>query len=161
MANAACRAAFEALQREPELTSGLRVIDGNAHAAMTAADAVLLASGTATLEAMLAKRPMVVAYRLAPLTYRIVTRLGLLRTNVYSLPNILAEKTLVPELMQAACTPEAIAAALLPYLRDPRTHAMPAEMLATFQRLHRELLGDPDRSAAAAIADLLASRSAH
>ena len=152
MANAACRAAFAALSHASELTSALRVIDGNAHQAMIAADAVLLASGTAALEAMLAKRPMVVAYRLAPLTYRIVTWLGLMRTNVYSLPNILAGKPLLPELMQDACTPAALADALLPFLR---AREMPPEMLETFRRLHYQLRGDADYSAAAAIAELI------
>ncbi len=152
MANAACRAAFEALSHAPELASALRVLDGDAHQAMIAADAVLLASGTAALEAMLAKRPMVVAYRLAPLTYRIVTWLGLMRTNVYSLPNILAGKPLVPELMQDACTPAALADALLPFLR---AREMPPEMLETFRRLHYQLRGDADYSAAAAIAELI------
>jgi lipid-A-disaccharide synthase len=158
MANPTCRAAFQrilddsALSSQPSALSFVRVIDGNAHQAMIAADAVLLASGTAALEAMLAKRPMVVAYRLAALTYRIVTWLGLMRTNVYSLPNILAGIPIVPELMQDACTPAALSAALLPLLRS---RTMPPEMLATFQRLHGELRGDADRSAAAAIAELI------
>ncbi|HST28042.1 MAG TPA: lipid-A-disaccharide synthase, partial [Rudaea sp.] len=107
MANAECRTAFSALGLQPH---GLSIIDGNAHAAMIAADAVLLASGTAALEAMLAKRPMTVAYRIAPLTHFIVKTLGMLRTDVYSLPNILAGKRLVPELMQDACKPDALAA---------------------------------------------------
>ena len=128
------------------------LLNGHAHAAMIAADAVLLASGTAALEAMLAKRPMVVAYRLAPLSYRIVTLFGLLRTNVYSLPNILAAKSLVPELMQDACTPAALADALLPLLR---TRAIAPELLAEFRRLHNALRGDANRSAAAAVADLI------
>ena len=158
MANAACRAAFEhslgesALSPQPSALPFLHIIDGDAHQVMIAADAVLLASGTAALEAMLAKRPMVVAYRLAPLTYRIVTWLRMMRTNVYSLPNILAGKPLVPELMQDACTPAALAAALLPFLR---ARAMPPEMLDTFRRLHRQLLGDANRSAATAIAGLI------
>ncbi|MBS0486519.1 MAG: lipid-A-disaccharide synthase, partial [Proteobacteria bacterium] len=99
MANARCRAAFSALAPIP---ADLHIIDGNAHAAMIASDAVLLASGTATLEAALAKRPMAVAYRIAPLTHFIVKSLGMLRTDVYSLPNILAGKRIVPELMQDA-----------------------------------------------------------
>lgn len=96
MANARCRAAFSALAPVP---ADLHIIDGNAHAAMIASDAVLLASGTAALEAALAKRPMTVAYRIAPLTHFIVKSLGMLRTDVYSLPNILAGKRIVPELM--------------------------------------------------------------
>ncbi len=148
MANAACREAFSALSPQP---SALRIIDGNAHEAMLAADAILLASGTAALEAMLAKRPMVVAYRVAPLTYRLVQWFGLLRTEVYSLPNILAGETLVPELMQDACTPQALADALAPMLR---TRALPPATLEKFTELHRALRGDTEHDAAAAVAEL-------
>jgi lipid-A-disaccharide synthase len=154
MANAACRAAFDALPQKAALGDALRIIDGNAHQAMIAADAVLLASGTAALEAMLAKRPMVVAYRLAPLTYRIVRWLRLMRTNVYSLPNVLAGKTVVAELMQDACTPAALSEALLPFLRK---RTLPQEILEIFQRLHSELRGDADRRAAAVVAELIPS----
>ncbi|HZP67774.1 MAG TPA: lipid-A-disaccharide synthase, partial [Rudaea sp.] len=122
MASAACRAEFERLAAGSE---GVSIVDGQAHAAMIAADAVLLASGTAALEALLAERPMVVAYRLAPLTYRLVTGLRLLRTHVYSLPNILAGAPIVAELMQDACTPPALAEALAPFLRS---RSMPAPL---------------------------------
>ena len=154
MADGACRAAFMQLPQAAPLGSALRVLDGNAHAAMIAADAVLLASGTAALEAMLAKRSMVVAYRVAAPTYFIVKTFGLLRTEVYSLPNILAgaNAPLVPELMQAACTPAALAAALLPMLRE-RTPS--AHLRAEFQRLHEMLRGAPGQGAADAIADLI------
>jgi len=165
MADARCRAAFA------EIAAGafvggeaLRVLDGKAHLAMRAADAVLLASGTAALEAMLARRPMAVAYRVAPLTYAIVRGLGLLRTDVYSLPNILAGRRLVPELMQHACTPQALAAALAPYL-EQRTlppDLIEPELAAEFERLHAALRGDPAHDAAAAVAELVTSRrSAH
>lgn len=149
MANAQCRAAFSALAPMP---ADLRVIDGNAHAAMIASDAVLLASGTAALEAALAKRPMAVAYRIAPLTHFIVKTLGMLRTDVYCLPNILAGKRIVPELMQDACKPDALAAALLPYLR---ARAAPPELLGEFRHLHESLHGGGSAAAAAAIAQLV------
>jgi lipid-A-disaccharide synthase len=156
MADAACRSVFTEAATSAFIDADvLHIVDGNAHAAMVAADAVLLASGTAALEAMLAKRPMVVAYRVAALTYFIVKTFGLLRTDVYSLPNILAGKPLVPELMQDACTPSALAAALLPYLR---TRALPDATLAEFQRLHETLRGNPEHDAAAAIAELVMSR---
>lgn len=121
---------------------------------MFAADAVLLASGTATLEAMLAKRPMVVAYRIAPLTYRIVKGLGLLKVERFALPNVLAGRDIAPELMQDQCTPEALAAALEPMLRVAEPD--PA-LLAEYRRLHLALRHDASASAAAAIADLVAS----
>jgi lipid-A-disaccharide synthase len=130
----------------------MRIVDGNAHRAMIAADAVLLASGTAALEAMLAKRPMVVAYRLAPWTYRIVKMFGLMRTEVYSLPNFLAGRAIVPELMQDECMPEALAAALAPSLR---TRELDPGTLAEFTRLHESLRGDVEQAAAEAIAELL------
>jgi len=169
MANEACRGAFESLIPDSgfgigDSTSGagIRILCNESrtphlespvsHQAMIAADAVLLASGTAALEAMLAKRPMVVAYRLAPLTYRLVKSLGLLRTDVYSLPNILAGRTIVPELMQDACTPESLAAALTPALQARELDAATA---AEFARLHDSLRAEPGHDAAAAVAELL------
>jgi lipid-A-disaccharide synthase len=153
MANAACRDVFARMLGESKTETDVHLLDGHAHAAMIASDAVLLASGTAALEAMLAKRPMVVAYRLAPLTYRIVTGLGMLETNRYSLPNVLAGRDLVPELMQDACTPEGLAAALLPSLRD---RGIPLPLLAEYRHLHLELRRDASRSAAAAVSELMA-----
>jgi len=157
MANAQCRAAFERELAEMPDGDDIFVIDGHAHEAMAAADAVLLASGTATLEAMLAKRPMVVGYRIAPLTYRIVKGLGLLKVARYALPNVLAGRDLAPELMQDACTPDALAAALRPWLQGL---PIDADLLAEYRRLHLMLRHDASRSAAAAIVDLLASASA-
>jgi len=149
MANATCRAAFASLCHG---RADLHLIDGASHDAMIASDAVLLASGTAALEAMLAKRPMVVAYRIAPLTHWIVKTFGLLRTDVYSLPNILAGRRIVPELMQDDCKPAALADALLPHLRA-RTIA--PELLAEFRRVHASLRGDALHNAAAAVADMI------
>jgi lipid-A-disaccharide synthase len=158
MANAACRHAFEGLMKSRQIASGeaespIRLLDGQAHEAMIAADAVLLASGTAALEAMLAKRPMVVAYRVSPLTYRIVMGLHMLEVNRYSLPNVLAGRDLVPELMQDACKPEALADALLPSLAERHP---PMALLAEYRHLHLELRRDASRSAASAIAGLIA-----
>jgi len=178
MANAACRRAFASiLAKAAMVESGMRngewgmgtaegsrippipdsrfpilVTDGHAHEAMLAADAILLASGTATLEALLAERPMVVAYRIAPLTYRIVKGLGMLKVERYALPNILAGRALVPELMQDTCTPATLAAATLPLLR---AGAIEPALLAEYRRLHLELRRDASRSAAAAIAGLI------
>ncbi|MFT3790081.1 MAG: lipid-A-disaccharide synthase [Rudaea sp.] len=129
-----------------------RIANHASHLCLLAADAVLLASGTAALEAMLAKRPMVVAYRIARSTYRIVKTLGMLKTSVYSLPNILAGRTIVPELMQDDCTPQALAAALAPMLR---TRALPADLLDKFVRLHESLRGNAGHDAALAVAELL------
>ena len=152
MANAAARTAFEEIAATTGAAGAITIVDGHAHEAMIAADAILLASGTASLEAMLAKRPMVVAYRLSPLTYRIVTALGMLETNRYSLPNTLAGRDLVPEIMQDAVTPDALAAALLPALAERR---VPMPLLAEYRHLHLALRRDASRSAAAAIAALI------
>ena len=171
MANAACRLAFASELAKAGIGNGesrmgragvvppspfpipdsrfsILVLDGKSHSAMIAADAILLASGTAALEAMLAKRPMVVAYRLAALTYRIVKGFGLLKVERYSLPNHLANRELVPELMQDRCTPQALADALRASLTERR---IDPGLLAEYQRLHQTLRGDGDRTAAAAI----------
>lgn len=156
-ANAACHDALSGLlasNRSPASSLYPRLVDGQAHEAMLAADVVLLASGTAALEAMLAKRPMVVAYKVAPWTYRLVRWLKLMRTTRYSLPNILAGRDLVPELMQDACTPAALAAAVLGLFRAVEQRAL---LVQEFERIHHTLRGDSDAShtAAAAIAELL------
>lgn len=90
------------------------LLDGRSHQALAACDAVLIASGTATLEALLYKRPMVVAYRLAPLTFWILKRM--VKSPYISLPNLLAQRLLVPELLQDDATPEALALTLSPLI---------------------------------------------
>lgn len=151
MANARRDAQFRQLLAASAVRDATTVLDGKPHEAMVAADAVLLASGTAALEAMLAKRAMVVAYKLAPLTHWLVRTLGLMRIDRYSLPNVLAGETLVPELMQHAATPEAIADAVAIAL-DPATEA---RLVPRFRAIHEALRRDADRSAADAIAELV------
>jgi lipid-A-disaccharide synthase len=133
----------------------VQLLDGEAHNALLAADVVLLASGTAALEAMLAKRPMVVAYKVSPWTYRIVTWFKLMRTTRYSLPNVLADRELVPEILQDACTPPALARAVLGLLRDT---AARVALVGEFERLHDELRGGGDRGAADAVDELIRRR---
>nr|WP_170064235.1 lipid-A-disaccharide synthase [Xanthomonas albilineans] len=152
-ANPACKALItEQVARSALPPASLHVLDGQARTALIAADAVLLASGTATLEAMLVKRPMVVGYKLAPLTYRIIKALGLLKVDRYALPNILAGHDLAPELMQDACTPDALAAALLHWLRHPQAVAA---LQPEYERLHRLLRQDASARAADAVTELL------
>lgn len=153
-ATPACRAAIEARLREfPELGDAVRVFDGDAQRAMIASDAVLLASGTAALEAMLCKRPMVVGHRISPTTYRIVSAFGMLKTRYVSLPNVLADEGLVPELLQHDCTPSKLAAALLRWLGHP---AAVEALLPRFEALHRQLRCDASARAADAVAELIA-----
>jgi len=138
------------------------LLDGHAHEAMLAADVVLLASGTATLEAMLAKRPMVVGYRVTPMSYRIARAMKMLKTDIYSLPNILARASglgddrLVPELMQDECTAGNLAAATLALFRDSERRG---HIVSAFEQLHQALRGSLEGHAgdraAAAIAELI------
>ena len=149
MANRHARAAFErVLGNHPDaatLQPALHVIDGNARTLMIASDVILLASGTATLEAMLAKRPMVVGYRVSGLTYRMVKGLGMLKVDHYALPNVLAGEPLVPELMQHDCTPDRLAEAVLRWLRDP---VAVARLVPRFLALHQALRQDASVQAA-------------
>jgi lipid-A-disaccharide synthase len=153
-ANTAFRRVLAAHPDIDTLRPALRVLVGNARRLMIASDVVLLASGTATLEAMLAKRPMVVAYKVAPLTYSLVKGLGMLKVSNYSLPNVLAGERLVPELMQHECTPEKLAAATLPLLRDRETAA---KLEPRFRELHLQLRQGASARAADAVVELLAS----
>ncbi|HJW46894.1 MAG TPA: lipid-A-disaccharide synthase [Lysobacter sp.] len=153
-ANTAFRRVLAAHPDIETLRPALRVLVGNARRLMIASDVVLLASGTATLEAMLAKRPMVVAYKVAPLTYRLVKGLGMLKVSNYSLPNVLAGERLVPELMQHDCTPEKLAEATLPLFRDGETAA---KLEPRFRELHLQLRQGASARAADAVVELLAS----
>lgn len=123
---------------------------GHADQAMAAADVVVVASGTATLEAALLKRPMVVAYRVANLSYRIMKRLAYL--PYVSLPNILAKEALVPEFVQHALTPVALADAVEAWLDDkPRCEAL----VARFRSIHLSLRQNHAERAASAILSVL------
>ena len=128
----------------------VQLLDGASHEALAACDAVLIASGTATLEALLYKRPMVVAYKVAPMTYRILKRL--VKSPYISLPNLLAGRLLVPELIQNAATPEALAATLLPLLDDGSVQT------ESFDAIHRALRQDASAQAAEAVLALVEKR---
>jgi lipid-A-disaccharide synthase len=154
-ANAACRARIDAALAAAPLP-GAHVLDGRADEAMVAADAVLLASGTAALEALLAKRPMVVAYRISALTYRLVMGLGLMKVDRYSLPNVLANEPIVTELMQDQCTVDNLVDALEPLLRDPSASA---SLEPRYLAIHERLRGGGSAAAADAVLDLVASRA--
>lgn len=125
----------------------LTLLDGQSHLALAACDAVLIASGTATLEALLYKRPMVVAYRLAPLTFWILRRM--VKSPYVSLPNLLAQRMLVPELLQDAATADALAQTLLPLLDNG------AAQTAGFDDIHRTLRRDASNQAADAVLSLI------
>lgn len=124
----------------------LTLLNGRSHEALAACDAVLIASGTATLEALLYKRPMVVAYKVAPLTYRILKHL--VSSAYISLPNLLAERLLVPELIQDAATPEELAQLLAPLLDGGEVQT------EGFDVIHRALRRDASLQAAQAVLQL-------
>ena len=151
-ANAARHQQLEALlAARPELPVSL--VKGNSHAAMEAADGVLLTSGTTALEAMLLKKPMVVAYRLGAGSYWLLSKL--VKTPWISLPNLIAGKALVPELVQNAATVEALGEATLRHLEDDELRR---RLVATFTDMHRQLRRDASRTAAGALAAMIRAR---
>jgi lipid-A-disaccharide synthase len=123
----------------------IRLTDGGAREVLAACNAALVASGTATLETLLSKRPMVVAYRLAAATVFVARRLALVKSSYMALPNLLAGRALVPEFFQDEVTPAALGSALLRELDDP---ARTAALVAEFRRMHRQLrCGAAERAA--------------
>lgn len=133
-----CRQLLESLPEFVTLKQRgkLHVLDGDSRLAMEAADAVLLASGTATLEAMLFKLPMLVCYRMAPLSYAIISRL--LKVPYFSLPNLLAGEKLVEELVQDQVEPRALADKMASLLQEGEQLALQSRYLAIHQTLRRE-----------------------
>lgn len=135
----------------------VRMLDGQARRALAAADVVLVASGTATLETALFKRPMVVAYRLGAITAFLLRTLGLVKIKHFSQPNLLAGKELVPEFFQEAASPENLANALARWLDEP---AEVARVQQEFEAIHAKLRCDGAERAATEIATLIATRGA-
>lgn len=153
LANPQRRQQFEhALAQLPDHPP-VELIDGRSHELLAAADVVLLASGTAALEALLFKRPMVVAYKLAPLTYWLASRL--LKVANVSLPNLLAGETLVPELIQHEATAEQLGQALLRYLEQP---GIMTNLQQRFTQIHQSLRCQASEAAADAVLDLLQAK---
>ncbi|MFB4204623.1 Lipid-A-disaccharide synthase [wastewater metagenome] len=148
MATPALAARFREVLDKVGVADAVRLVEGDAATVMGAADVVLTASGTATLEAMLLKRPMVVAYRVAPATAWLVRRLGLVSTRHFSLPNLLAGEAVVPEYIQEAATPGALAAAVTGWLDDPAAAAALGER---FRAFHETLCRGADERAADAV----------
>jgi len=143
------RALIEAILARQSPILPLSLVTGDARAAMGSADVVLLASGTATLEALLLKRPMVVAYKWHWLTHFVISRL--VKLNRYALPNILVGEAIVPECIQN----DAKASKLGPLVLQNLAPEVARELRNTFTEVHRTLLGDADLRAAEAVADLV------
>ncbi|HEY0202133.1 MAG TPA: lipid-A-disaccharide synthase, partial [Burkholderiaceae bacterium] len=149
---AALRPLVEQAAQQAGLGSALHVLEGQSHTALEACDATLIASGTATLEAALYKRPMVIAYNMSRLSWHLMRRQQL--QPWVGLPNILCGEFAVPELLQDAATPRALADATLAWLADP---VKTAALQHRFTTLHLELRRDTATLAANAIEKVLAS----
>lgn len=150
LVNDQARDRFKAALRANGDFPEMRLLSGDARSAMAAADAVLLASGTATLEALLLKRPMVITYRLGRLSWWIASKV--VKVPFAGLPNLLAGKALVPELLQDDATPEKLGAALLPYLQDPQ---LVDALRKEFRRIHGILRNHADERAADAVLEVM------
>jgi lipid-A-disaccharide synthase len=156
MASAATRQIFSEVLRRDAPGLDVLMIDGQATTALSAANVVLVASGTASLEAALCKRPMVVVYRLGALTGWVLTRLNLVKSKFFAQPNLLADQRVVGEYFQDQIIPESIGAELLMWLDDTeRRSALERE----FSRIHADLRRGAGTRAAQAILDLLNTRS--
>jgi len=149
---AGLRAAIEGAARAAGMHAQVKIISGQSHAALAACNVALIASGTATLEAALFKRPMVIAYNMNWLTYRMMKPKQL--QPWVGLPNILCREFVVPELLQHEATPDRLASATLAWLDAPE-RVIALEQ--TFSRLHTELQRETSKLAADAIAKILAS----
>src|SRR6185437_9437479 len=124
------RGIFERQLAAASVRPRVEVIDGQAQLALAAADGVIVASGTATLETLLSSRPMVVAYRLGAFTALLLKRLGLVKVPYFSQPNLLLGRRRIPEFFQEQVTGSALGAALLREIENP-------EAVATLQKEFR------------------------
>ncbi|MCC5856295.1 MAG: lipid-A-disaccharide synthase [Idiomarina sp.] len=152
-ANDLRRAQIEALMTDADRTLPIHAFDGQSRQVMAAADSCILASGTVSLEAMLIKRPMVVCYRFGWLNYHVLRHF--VRVAHFSLPNLLAARSLVPELLQDQVTPEAICQRVVAHLTEPQD-----ELMEAFSELHTTIRCEAGTQAAKVVIDQV-ERTSH
>lgn len=157
VASAKLRPLIEQQLLEAGVSDVFCLIEGDSIEAMSAAEVVLLASGTAALESALLCKPTVAAYKVAELTARIAKLFKLIKAPYFTLPNLLTDEPLVPELIQWDLTPQAVAAEVYALLNDERRRA---EISSQFAKLRTELALDADQRAADAVIDLATHESA-
>ena len=138
------------LDRDRMLSNNKLTMMKNSHKAISASDLVIMASGTASLEAVLLRRPMIICYKLAPLSYMLGS--WLLKVPYIGLPNLLAGKKLVPEYLQGAVTPELLIDKIDEFLASPSAHA---KVLPQFDNIHKMLRRGASEKAAYAIGSLI------
>lgn len=156
LTSAQVRAEFERVLNEQGIRELVTLFDGKAQQVMAASDVVLLASGTATLEALLVKRPMVVAYRVSALTTFLFKQLKLLKARFFAQPNLLAGRQLVPEFLNDQVRADVLGPAVLEQL----SRADRDQLVQTFASIHETLRRGASERAADAIVSLWRSRSA-
>jgi lipid-A-disaccharide synthase len=128
----------------------IHLIEGQATTVMAAADAIMLASGTASLQAMLVKRPTIIAYKMSPLMFALAKRL--IKVPYIGLPNLLANECIMPEFIQSQVVPEVMGKQLLAYLDETNDHK---KLYAVFDKIHQLLKRNAGETAAAAISQLI------
>lgn len=144
------KAQFIAILNATAPSLNVNLLDGQSNLAMQAADAILLASGTATLEGMLYKKPMVVGYKIKPMSYWIFKTLFTFNIKYFSLPNLLADEELVPEFLQRECNVANLTAALTSMLNSDNK-----ELKARFLAIHEKIRLNASKQAAKAVAELI------
>jgi lipid-A-disaccharide synthase len=158
MATPAVRRTFAGQVEAAGVVNRVQLTDGQADTVLSAADTVLLASGTAALQAALLGKPMVAAYRVAGLTYRIVKGLNLVKVPHITLPNLLTDQPLVPEFVQDEARPELLADAVSALLSDPQRRL---RIATEFRALRTELARDANQRAARAVLEEAAMAEGH
>ena len=149
--SAANKAQINALLREESMFSGEQfILVDDSHAAISAADLVVLSSGTATLEVLLLRRPMIVGYKLAAITFAIASRI--VKIPYVALPNLLAGRQLVPEFIQHELTLEKVRDGIVRHMTGSEDHEA---LMQEFERIHKSLRLDASAQAAAAVASLI------
>ncbi|MBV1950810.1 MAG: lipid-A-disaccharide synthase, partial [Cycloclasticus sp.] len=155
LADKATEELFREIYHSSGITLDLEIVLGESSSAISAADTVLVASGTATLEVMLLKKPMVVAYKLSTLTAWVIRYFKLLKARYVSMPNLIANKPLVKEFLQESATPGALAEELLRLMTDKKDSALMTEQ---FAKMAGQLALNTDHQAATIVSGVISQR---